>query len=121
MASNRYIRIYCNGVKIRSTGAHKWYREMIIEQFGINDSKQSKSNNYYRENMKKFLISQIPLYRENEKVYKNGVNKFFKFKIEVVHKSNSGIKTVEETLKCPFYVYRPNNKGYFIYEDVFYL
>ena len=31
----KYIRIYCNDVKIRSTGKEKWYRDKILIQLNI--------------------------------------------------------------------------------------
>lgn len=33
--SSNYIRIYCNGVKVRSTGKEKWQRDSVLKNFGI--------------------------------------------------------------------------------------
>lgn len=33
--SKNYIRVYCNGVKIRSTGSEKYYRDSVLLDLGI--------------------------------------------------------------------------------------
>lgn len=33
--SKNYIRVYCNGVKIRSTGSEKFYRDCVLLDLGI--------------------------------------------------------------------------------------
>jgi hypothetical protein len=35
MSRQKYIRIYVNGNHIRSTGAERWYRDMVLENLGM--------------------------------------------------------------------------------------
>ena len=36
--SKTYLRIYCNGHKVRSTGSEKWYRKMILHNFMLDEN-----------------------------------------------------------------------------------
>lgn len=105
--SNYFIKIFCNGEKTRSTGAHKWYRQELFYKFGFNrDFKSARNVDISKEGkeMLKFLYEQIPEYIKKE-------NKYVAFfEIELIHKTKSGKKSIINSKLSPISFRRESSK-----------
>ena len=91
--SRKYLRIYCNGQKVRSTGHEKHARDKIIERLGGYDP-ITISNAHD-------VFGHIPydIYHRDE---------IFRFTIEVV-RSTKTTKTVIETIHPKYHVIKDSN------------
>lgn len=86
--SRKYLRIYCNGQRARTTGHEKYIRDEIIERLGGYDpSTISDIKDIYKH---------IPF----EIYYRDDI---FRFRIEIV-KSTKTSKTVIETINPKYHV-----------------
>lgn len=104
MSSSNYIRIYCNGEKVRSTGKEKWQRDDVLRNFGIFGLYPFLS--LWRPP----ICNEIPAnilakYEEN----KEDIH----FKIEYIRKTSKG-KRVIGTFIVPFYLMYMKNNGFFV-------
>ena len=95
MPKKTYIRIYCNDMKMHSTGGEKWYRDYVLARLGLADFNEKLSLN--EQDM--CIFNNMIKYVENVriKMHDNSIPEF-RFKVEYIRSNNSGkhiIKTVE--------------------------
>ena len=90
--SKNYIRVYCNDTKIRSTGGEKWYRDMVLQELGLN----GPVNTHKVYPILKSMIYNVDNYKTTDK---------FVFTVEFV-KSNKRGKEVVKTATSPFKIIR---------------
>lgn len=95
--SQNYIRIYCNGKKVRSTGAEKWYRDHILLSFGIGlkDSTVKKSS----DKILCGILSSIP-----NDLYKSIFGGKIHYSIEYVRRTNAGVKKSIGFFWIPYFI-----------------
>jgi hypothetical protein len=114
----KYIRIYCNDVKVRSTGNEKWYRKLVLENLGIvlnDDGTHSRTNVKIDE-----LINISRQYQHIMKISNKTSRTNFYYKIEIV-KSNSSGKHVIKTISLLKHLTYIPIFGYMMIDDIEYL
>lgn len=94
--SSNYIRIYCNGVKVRSTGKEKWQRDGVLKNFGIFCNDTTTSISILAHHMKNEIGFDI-LRNHLE----NGED--IHFRIEYIRKTSNG-KRVVGSFIMPYYL-----------------
>lgn len=105
MADN-YIRIYCNGEKVRSTGKMKWQRDMELFGFGVHWNRPSYLQDFaLLEDDKARSDEIIEIFHQLESHIPHQVMKGFpdviSWDIQMIHKNKSG-KMVKSHIFVPF-------------------
>ena len=102
--SSNYIRIYCNGVKVRSTGKEKWQRDSVLKNFGIfgHDVTTQIGTNRMKNEIGFDVL---------RKYLENGED--IHFRIEYIRKTSNG-KRVVGSFIMPYYLKCVDEKDDFI-------
>lgn len=127
MSAHKYIRILCNGIKVRSTGNEKWQREQVLEEELGYDVKNHESYDFTKCMMSKSCSdwlnpspSGVHYSCETVMVYKimnallsltpdwmvqNREYKIFTFQALLIRSSHkSKIKTIKDVYDIGFYL-----------------
>ena len=104
--SSNYIRIYCNGAKVRSTGKEKWQRDGVLKNFGIFCNDATRSISLLTHHMKNEIGFDI-LRNHLE----NGED--IHFRIEYIRKTSNG-KRIVGSFIMPYYLKCVKEKDDFI-------
>lgn len=82
-----YVRIYCNGKKIRSTGSTRWWVDSILKDYEKGFSRYSRNKDLW------WLFNQVPHTLKDKMLDKGN----FIFSYEVMRKYKDGRKIVVES------------------------
>lgn len=105
MADN-YIRIYCNGEKVRSTGKMKWQRDMELFGFGVHWNRPTYCQDFAQLKNDKARTDEISkIFHQLKSHIPHQVMKKFpdviSWDIQMIHKNKSG-KMVKSHIFVPF-------------------